>query len=77
MRFLSSWLGNDRKELKVAGDFSVAIGRGNERMFLVCVSMMLNGDTLQLAGTVEELSQFVPTFCIQWQKRTCFLVTHC
>lgn len=46
-------------------------------MFLVCVSMMLNGDTLQLAGTVEELNCSLSLlFAFQWQKRTCFLTNH-
>lgn len=45
-------------------------------MFLVCVSM-LNGDTLQLAGAVEELNHSLSLLvAFQWQKRTCFLINH-
>lgn len=37
------------KEIKATEVFSVSLGKGNERMFLVSISMMLDADMLQIA----------------------------
>lgn len=44
---VSEFMGNDMKEIKTEV-FSVSLGRGNERLFLVSISMMLDADTLQI-----------------------------
>ena len=57
------------KELKETEGFSVALGRGEDRMFLVSISMMLNGDTLQhVCNCIELKPEFVLTLCFSVAK---------
>lgn len=56
------------KELKAMEGFSVTLGKGNEKMLLVFISMMLNGDTLQLACSCSRIEARVCPSCFSVTK---------
>lgn len=70
-RFLSSRLGNDMKELKAMEGFSVTLGKGDERMLLVFISMMLSGDTLQLACSCSRIEARVCPYFMLFSDKVC------